>query len=128
VELWFLLALIAGFGNLIPYLGFLTGIVLSSIMALVTFGDTEHLVQVLILFGIVQALEGTLITPRIVGNKVGLSPLAVILAIFAGGKLFGLLGVFLAVPVAAALRVIWRYLHRWLISRAEFSPSETHAT
>ena len=115
VELWLLLALIAGFGNIVPYLGFLAGIVLSTLMALVTFGDFAHVVQVWVVFAIVQGLEGTVITPRILGEKVGLSPLAVILALVVGGQLFGLLGVFLAVPAAAALRVLGGYLHGRLV-------------
>jgi len=115
VDLWLLLALIAGFGNIVPYLGFLAGIVLSSVMALVTFGDFAHVLQVWLVFAIVQGLEGTVITPRILGEKVGLSPLAVILALVVGGQLFGLLGVFLAVPAAAALRVLGGYLHGRLV-------------
>jgi len=117
VELWLLLAVISGFGNMIPYIGFLVGIVLASIMALVTFGDFTHLLQVWGIYLVVQALEGTLITPRVLGDKVGLSPLIIILAIFAGGQLFGLLGVFLAVPGAAALRVLAGATHTWLRER-----------
>ena len=121
VELSIVLALLSGFGNLIPYFGFLSGIILSSIMALVTFGDMSHLAQVLILYTVVQILEGTLITPKIVGDKVGLSPLVVILSIVIAGKLFGLLGIFLAIPSAAVLRVLAREAHRWLINRAELN-------
>lgn len=116
VDLWLLLALISGFGNVVPYLGFLSGIILSSIMALVTFGDFAHVLQVWLVFAVVQGLEGTVITPRILGEKVGLSPLAVILAIVVGGQLFGLLGVFLAVPGAAVLRVLASHLHDRLVS------------
>lgn len=119
VELWFLLAFIAGFGNLIPYIGFLIGIVLSSIMALVTFGDLWHLLQVWLVFGVVQFFEGMIITPSVVGDRVGLSPLAVLVALIVGGQLFGLLGVFLAVPAAAALKVLGRYLHGWVLARAQ---------
>lgn len=122
VELWFLLALLSGFGNLVPYLGFLTGISLSTLMTLVTFGDLTHLLWVWGIYGAAQILEGTLLTPRIVGERVGLSPLVVILAIFAGGKLFGLLGIFLAVPMAAVFKVLGRALHQWLLSRAQLMP------
>jgi len=114
VELWFVLALIAGLGNLVPYVGFFIGIVLSSVMALVTFGDFTHLALVWGLFILVQTLESTLITPKIVGDKVGLSPLVIILALLAGGSMFGLLGVFLAVPVVALLRVLGTHFHHWL--------------
>lgn len=117
VDLWLLLAAISGFGNIIPYVGFLTGIVLSSLMALVTFGDLIHLLWVWAVYAVVQALEGTFITPRIMGESVGLSPLIIILALFAGGQLFGLLGIFLAVPAAAALRVLARSSYQWVIAR-----------
>lgn len=112
VELWLLLAVLTGFGNLIPYVGTLVGIVLSSIMALVTFGSIGALIQVWVVFAIVQFLEGMVITPKIVGEKVGLAPLSVILALVAGGTLFGLLGIFLAVPAAASLKVIGRHARR----------------
>jgi predicted PurR-regulated permease PerM len=117
VDLWLLLAAISGFGNIIPYVGFLSGIILSSLMALVTFGDLTHLLWVWGVYAVVQALEGTFITPRIMGESVGLSPLIIILALFAGGQLFGLLGIFLAVPAAATLRVLARSSYQWVIAR-----------
>ncbi|MCB0353898.1 MAG: AI-2E family transporter [Bdellovibrionales bacterium] len=119
VELWLLVAFVAGFGNLIPYLGSIVGILLGSLMALVTFGDWSHLFMTWGVFAVVQFLEGTFITPTVVGDKVGLSPLAVILAIVAGGSLFGLLGIFLAVPVVAIVRVLARNFHSWLIWKAQ---------
>jgi predicted PurR-regulated permease PerM len=119
VDLWLLLAVIAGFGNMIPYFGFLCGIVLSSLMALVTFGTLTGLIGVVIVFAIVQFLEGFVITPKIIGGKVGLSPLVIILAIFAGGQIFGLLGIFLAIPGAAVLRVIFKHLHLWVLEKSE---------
>ncbi len=117
VELWFLLAVISGFGNIIPYLGFAIGILLSSVMALVTFGDFQHLFLVWAVYAVVQALEGTLITPKILGDSVGLSPLTIILALVAGGTLFGLLGIFLAVPGTAALKVLLSSLHDWYMEK-----------
>lgn len=113
IELWFLLALISGIGNIVPYFGLLIGIFLSSIMAVVTYGDFWHLALVWIVYGVVQFLEGIFITPRIMGEKVGLSPLTIILAIFASGKLFGLLGIFLAVPLAAIVKVLLKHSYVW---------------
>jgi predicted PurR-regulated permease PerM len=113
VDLWLLLAAIAGFGNMVPYVGTVSGIILSSLMALVTFGDFSHVLWTLGVFGAVQVLDGTLITPRVIGESVGLSPLIIILALFAGGQLFGLLGIFLAIPAAATLRVLVRYSYNW---------------
>lgn len=113
VDLWLLLAAIAGFGNMVPYVGTALGIFLSSIMAVVTFGDVAHVGWVLAVFGVVQFLEGMIITPRIMGESIGLSPLVIILSLFAGGQLFGLLGVFLAIPAAATLRVLVRHSFNW---------------
>jgi predicted PurR-regulated permease PerM len=117
VDLWLLLAAISGFGNIIPYAGFLVGIVLSSLLTLVTFGDLVHLLWLWGIYAVVQFLEGTFITPRILGESVGLSPLMVILALFAGGQLFGLLGIFLAVPAAAVLKVLGKHSYGWVMHR-----------
>lgn len=117
IELWFLLAAISGFGNLIPYVGTITGIILSSLMALINFGDWTHLLSVWAVFGVVQFLEGVLITPKIIGEKIGFSPLMVILALFVGGTLFGLLGILLAIPFAAVCKVLFTHFHKWLLKR-----------
>ncbi|MFN4895697.1 MAG: AI-2E family transporter [Pseudomonadota bacterium] len=115
VDLWLLLAAITGFGNMVPYVGTVIGLFLSCIMAVVTFGDVAHVVWVLAVFGIVQFLEGMVITPRIMGESVGLSPLVIMLSLFAGGQLFGLLGIFMAIPAAATLRVLVRHSYRWAV-------------
>lgn len=115
VDLWLLLAAIAGFGNMVPYLGTAIGIFLSCVMAVVTFGDVSHVAWVLVVFAVVQFLEGMVITPRIMGESVGLSPLVIILSLFAGGQLFGLLGIFLAIPAAATLRVLVKHSYRWVL-------------
>lgn len=117
IELWFLIAFLAGFGNLVPYLGTILGVLLGILMAFVTYGDFFHIGLVLAVFAIVQFLEGTVITPRVLGKNVSMSPLGVILAIIIGGKLFGLLGVFLAIPGAAIFRVISQRFHLWLVSK-----------
>lgn len=117
VKLWFLLAVLSGFGQIVPYLGFVVGIVLSSVMALATFGDLTHLFLVWGVYAAVQGLEGFLITPRVLGESVGLSPLLVIIAIFAGGQLFGLLGIFLAIPAAAAIRVLLQHAHSFMLNK-----------
>jgi predicted PurR-regulated permease PerM len=115
VDLWLLLAAITGFGNMVPYVGTVTGIFLSCIMSVVTFGDFSHIGWVLAVFAVVQFLEGMVITPRIMGESVGLSPLIIMLSLFAGGQLFGLLGIFLAIPAAATLRVLARHSYRWAL-------------
>jgi predicted PurR-regulated permease PerM len=112
VDLWFALALISGIGSLVPYLGGIVGVFLSTIMGLVTFGTVYQIFLIWLVFGLVQFMEGTFITPKIVGNKVGLSPLVVILALFAGASLFGILGILFAIPVAASLRVLTKHMVR----------------
>jgi predicted PurR-regulated permease PerM len=70
-----------------------------------------HLVPVLIVFGVGHSLEGMLLTPWLVGNKIGLHPVVVIFAVLAGGQLFGFLGVLLALPVASVIMVLLRHVH-----------------
>jgi predicted PurR-regulated permease PerM len=117
MEASLLLALLSSFGNLIPYFGTLAGISLSLLITLVKYGDLFHVCLVLGLYMFAQTIEGFLLTPRIMGEKVGISPLVIILAIFANGKLFGLLGIFLAVPIAAIVKVLGAHLRGWVIER-----------
>lgn len=117
VELWVLLAVISGFGNIVPYLGTIVGITLSSIMALVTHEQFSALLWVWGVYAVVQFLEGMFITPKVLGEKVGLSPLTVILSIVAFGKLFGLLGIFLAIPMAAIVKVLGKHFHGWVLNK-----------
>lgn len=102
------IGLLGGFLNLIPYLGVAIGLTLALLMAILEFQGWGPIIGVLIVFGIVQVLEGTVITPRIVGDRVGLSPLFVIIAILAGGEMFGFAGLLLAIPGAAVIRVLVR--------------------
>ena len=105
VPLSFLIGFIGGFGNLIPYVGTGTGIVLASALALFQFHDFKHIIYILITFGIGQILEGTVITPRIMGKGLGLSPVMVILSILICSQLLGFLGLLLAVPIASTVKV-----------------------
>ncbi|MCF6153839.1 MAG: AI-2E family transporter [Candidatus Brocadia sp.] len=105
IPLSFLIGFIGGFGNLIPYVGTGTGIVLASTLALFQFHDLKHMLYVLFTFGIAQLLEATVITPKIMGKGLGLSPVMVILSILICSQLFGLLGLLLAVPIASTVKV-----------------------
>ncbi len=99
------IGIIAGLANIVPYLGLLVGLVPAILLTVLQFHDAAHLLGVLLVFGIAQAMEGMVITPRIVGDKIGLHPVVIMLAILAGGQFFGFLGILLAVPVAAVLNV-----------------------
>jgi predicted PurR-regulated permease PerM len=111
LDLGLLIGFIAGLVSFVPYLGPATGVVLGVIAALVQFGDWQHVAMVLGVFGIGQVIESYWLTPKLVGDKIGLHPVAVIFAIMAGGQLFGFLGVLLALPVAAVANVMLRYAH-----------------
>lgn len=100
------IGLLSGLLNLVPYVGTGIGIGLSLLLALFEFGGWGPIFGVLIVFTVTQTLEGLLITPRIVGDRTGLSPVIVILAVLAGGEIFGFVGLLLAVPAAAVLKVL----------------------
>ncbi|NVN90599.1 MAG: AI-2E family transporter [Desulfuromonadales bacterium] len=110
IDLAIAIGVLAGITFIIPYVGTIIGMVLSVAMALLKFQDMLHPLLCLGWFGIVQSLEGMVITPRVVGNSIGLHPLVTIVALLIGGQLFGLLGMLLAVPVTAVLQVFLRSL------------------
>ncbi len=111
LKLAFLIGMGAGLLSFVPYLGGVLGIGAAVIAALVEHGDLIHVVYVLAVFGVGQTLEGFVLTPWLVGDRIGLHPVAVIFAILAGGQLFGFVGVLVALPVAAVLMVILRHVH-----------------
>ena len=98
--------LLTGLLNVVPYFGFIIGILLSTAIVLIEWSGWWPLMGVALVFGVVQGLEGYVITPRIVGEKVGLSPVAVILVLLLGAEILGLLGVVLAIPLAGAFGVV----------------------
>ena len=111
LKLGILIGVIAGLISFIPYLGATTGVVLAVVAALVQAQgfDLQLLLMVGSVFVVGQLLESYVLTPRIVGDKIGLHPMAVIFAIMAGGQLFGFVGMLLALPVAAVANVMLRF-------------------
>lgn len=102
----FLVGLISGILSIIPYAGFTIGFVTSIIIGLANYDGLGSFLSIILVFIVVQSLEGTVITPRLVGNKVGLSALTTMLALIIGGNLFGLIGMLIAIPTAAVLKLI----------------------
>jgi predicted PurR-regulated permease PerM len=92
--------------SFIPFVGVATTAVLGILLTLLQYGIDWHIIGVLIVVGIAQFMEGNILTPRIVGDQVGLNPVWVILAIMVFGNFLGFLGLLLAVPIAAALKVL----------------------
>ncbi|MFT4178631.1 MAG: AI-2E family transporter [Thermomonas sp.] len=109
LNLGILIGLIAGLLTFVPYLGPASIIVFGGIAALVQFGDWPHLAGVAVVFTIGQIIESYWLTPKLVGDRIGLHPMAVIFSVMAGGTLFGFLGMLLALPVAAVVNVLLRY-------------------
>ncbi|WP_373188407.1 AI-2E family transporter [Halopseudomonas sp.] len=112
LELALLIGMIAGLASIVPYLGFVVGVGAALIAAIFQYGDLFHLVAVVAVFGLGQVIESTVLVPLLVGDRIGLHPVAVIFAVLAGGQLFGFVGILLALPIAAVLMVLVRYMLR----------------
>jgi glutaredoxin len=103
---------LAGLASLVPYLGFVLGIGAALILTALEYQDLWHPVGVLATFAVAQSAEGWFLTPRLLGKRIGLHPVWVLVALLVGGGLFGLPGILVGVPVAAALRVVLRHAVR----------------
>jgi len=121
LELALLIGMLAGVVSFVPYLGFIVGILVAGVAALMQFQDGIHLLYVVAVFGAGQLLEGMVLTPLLLGERIGLHPVAVIFAVMAGGQLFGFVGVLLALPVAAVAMVLLRYAHERYVDSSLYS-------
>ena len=110
LELALLVGVIAGLVSFIPYLGLIVGLLTAGAAVLFQTGDFMQLLLVAAVFGVGQVLESVLLTPRLVGERIGLHPVMVLFSIMAGGQLFGFLGILLALPVTAVLAVLARHM------------------
>ncbi|PRY69284.1 AI-2E family transporter [Halomonas ventosae] len=111
VRFGLLIGMLAGLASIVPYLGVIVGISVAGVVAFFQFGDWLILLGVAAVFGFGQLVESVILQPKLLGDKIGLHPVAVIFAVLAGGQLFGFTGVLLALPVAAVVMVVLRYLH-----------------
>jgi predicted PurR-regulated permease PerM len=102
------IGVLSGLVSFVPYLGLFVGITLASIAALVQIGTLTSVGAVVLVFVVGQLIEGTFLTPKLVGDRIGLHPVIVIFAVLAGGQLFGFMGILLALPAAAVLSVMVR--------------------
>jgi predicted PurR-regulated permease PerM len=106
------IGMLAGVLGFVPYLGVGLGVVLAVISGLLEFNSLSQLIPVLVVFSLGQLLENMWLTPVLVGDRIGLHPVAVIFALLAGGELFGFSGVLLALPASAAIAVALRHARR----------------
>ncbi len=119
------IGLLVGILAFIPYVGFGIGFVLAMLLALTQFADQNHVLYVALLFAAGMLLEGNVLTPRLVGKRVQLHPVWIVFALLSFGTLLGLLGVLIAVPMAAVIGVLARFgLSRYLASPL-YDPAKT---
>ena len=105
-----------GLAVFVPYLGFGLGLVLALLAGLLQFASAQALVMVAVVFGLGQLIESFVLTPRLVGERIGLHPLAVIFALLAFGQVLGFVGVLVALPVSAVLLVALRHVRARYLS------------
>lgn len=107
VRLAIVIGVVAGLLSFIPYVGGAIALGLALLMSLIDWNGWMQLVWVGVAYGVIQVLEGFVITPRVVGEKVGLSPIWVLFALMVGGELFDFLGILLALPAAAVAKIFF---------------------
>jgi predicted PurR-regulated permease PerM len=114
------IGVVAGLVSFVPYLGFVFGIGLAGLTVALEPNPIWNLAGVVVTFTIAQVIEGSFLTPKLVGDRIGLHPVIVIFAVAAGGQLFGFFGILLALPAAAVLSVLIRFAyHRYLKEHPE---------
>ena len=113
IKLGIAIGLLAGLLNIVPYLGFAFGLFLALLMAFLDWHGWGPVVGVGVVFSVAQVLEGYVLTPKIVGEKVGLPPVVVLIALLLGGEAFGLLGIVVAVPIAGVLKTFGAEAISW---------------
>lgn len=120
-QLWLPIGVLTGLLIAIPYLGFATGLMFALLAGMLQFGPMRGFLSIAIIYGAFQILESLILTPRLVGERIGLHPLAVIFALIAFGYLFGFVGILLALPLAAVLAIALRRLRRGYLGSDFFS-------
>jgi predicted PurR-regulated permease PerM len=121
------LGLIVGFLIFIPFLGGLSGGLVCVLLAFAQFRDWHQPLFIVILFLVGQSLEGNVVTPKLVGDRVGLHPVWIIFALLAAGAMFGFLGVVIAVPLAAVIGVLARFAIQRYLESPLYDPSKDGA-
>lgn len=110
LHLGVLVGFLAGMISFIPYVGSISGFLMAMVLVVTQYGTMPKIIEVVVVFGLGQFLEGNFLTPKLVGENIGLHPVWVMFALLAGGVLLGLLGMIIAVPLAACIGVFLRYL------------------
>lgn len=106
IDLALLLGLLSGFLIIIPFIGAIASFLLAALSCYVTFGFGYEFIYMTILFIVGHTIEGYILVPKIIGNKIGLHPVWVIFSVFAAGSLFGFIGILFAIPIAGIVKVL----------------------
>ena len=106
VKAWLFIGILTGFGAMIPYVGFTIGLISAIVATYITYHDIIHPLYTIIGYVIVQVLESMVITPKIVGDSLGISPVVVIVGLMIGGALAGFIGMIIALPIAAFIKIL----------------------
>lgn len=122
VEFSLLIGMLAGALSFVPYLGTITGVFVAGIVTLLQYHDLMHLFYVALVFGFGQLCEGMFLSPMLVGDRIGLHPVAVIFAVMAGGQLFGFFGILIALPAAAMVTVVMRHVCERYLESSFYTP------
>ena len=122
------IGVLSGVVSFVPYLGFIIGIGLAGLAALVEGGGFLMLGGVVLVFTVGQLVEGMLLTPKLVGSRIGLHPVAVIFAVLAGGQLFGFFGILLALPAAAVISVLLKFAYQRMFPEEKQMPVEDNSS
>jgi predicted PurR-regulated permease PerM len=109
LEFSLLIGVLSGLLSFVPYLGLIIGIAVAGIAAILQFHSLLSLIPVLIVFSVGQLVSDLYLTPKLIGDRIGLHPVAVLFAVLAGGHLFGFFGIMLALPVSAVIVVLLRH-------------------
>ncbi len=112
VEYSLVIGVIAGLISFIPYVGATSGVMMGLLVAWFQFGSLTHLILVGVVFAVGQLMESFVLTPILIGDKLGMHPIAVVFALMVGGSLFGFVGILLALPACAVLMVALRRLYK----------------
>jgi len=124
LDLALLIGLLAGAVSFVPYLGVIIGLGAGVLAAFLQFQELWPVILVCAVFGIGQVIEGVVLQPLLIGDRIGMHPVAVIFSVMAGGQLFGFVGVLIALPVAAVITVFLRHLHELYISSELYDNSD----
>ncbi len=107
------IGLFSGFVVLIPYVGFLCGFSLALLIGILQFGFTAHILFIMLLYGMGQLLESFILTPRLVGESIGLHPITVLVALIVFGQLLGFIGMLFALPLAGIVQLVGKECYKY---------------